>query len=139
MTGEDEALDAAAALTGSLQALTAQMARLTRSEKRNRRIIAALVISLCLDILITAGLGYNTIRQNEVQNGIRASDIRQCQLANVARQQDIAIWNRLLQIPASAHPTAAQKAEVAELKHLVGIKDKPRDCAAAYHAQVRSP
>jgi hypothetical protein len=133
----DAALAAAAELAESFQAMTAQMERLSRYGKRNRRIIAALAVSFTLDLAVTAGLGYNTIRQNEVQNGIRASDIRQCQLANVARGQDIAIWNRLLQIPASA--AAAQKAEVAELKHLVGVKDTPRDCQAAYNAQVRSP
>jgi hypothetical protein len=137
VTEQDAALAAAAELAASFQAMTAQMERLSRYGKRNRRIIAALAVSFALDLLVTAGLGYNTIRQNEVQNGIRASDIRQCQLANVARGQDIAIWNRLLTIPASA--TAAQKAEVAELKHLVGVKDTPRDCAAAYNAQVRSP
>jgi hypothetical protein len=132
VTGEDEALDAAAALTGSLQALTAQMARLTRSEKRNRRIIAALAVSFAVDLAVTGGLAYNTVRQNDVQNGIRASDIRQCQLANIARGQDIAIWNRLLTIPAGRPASAAQKAEVADLKRLVHVKDKPRDCAAAF-------
>ena len=137
MTEQDAALAAAAELAASFQAMTAQMERLARTTRRNRRVVAALAASFALDLLFTAGLGYNTIRQNDVQNGIRASDIRQCQLANVARQQDIAIWNRLLQVPASA--TAAQKAEVAELEHLVGVKDKPRDCAAAYNAQVRSP
>lgn len=130
MTEQDAALAAAAELAESFQAMAAQMKRLTRDQKRNRRVIASLAVSFTLDLLVTAGLGYNTIRQNDVQNGIRASDIRQCQLANVARGQDIAIWNRLLAIPASA--AAAQKAEVAELKHLVGVKDKPRDCAAAY-------
>ena len=120
MTEQDAALAAAAELAASFQAMTAQMKRLTRDQKRNRRVIAALAASFALDLLFTAGLGYNTIRQNEVQNGIRASDIRQCQLANVARQQDIAIWNRLLRLPAGAKATAAQKAEVAELKHLKG-------------------
>jgi hypothetical protein len=132
VTEQDAALAAAAELAASFQAMTAQMERLARTTRRNRRVIAALAASFALDLLFTAGLGYNTIRQNDVQNGIRASDIAQCQLANVARGQDIAIWNRLLTIPPSAHPTAAQKAEVAELKHLVGVKDKPRDCAAAF-------
>jgi hypothetical protein len=132
VTEQDAALAAAAELAASFQAMTAQMERLARTTRRNRRVVAALAASFALDLLFTAGLGYNTIRQNDVQNGIRASDIRQCQLANVARGQDIAIWNRLLTIPASAHPTAAQKAEVAELKHLVGVKDKPRDCQAAF-------
>lgn len=130
MTGEDDAVDVARELTGSLQALAGQMSRLTRSEKRNRRIIAGLVISFALDLAVTAGLGYNTIRQNSTQDAIHASEIQQCQLANGTRRQDIAIWNRLLTVPASA--PAAQKAEVADLRRLVQVKDMPRDCAAAY-------
>lgn len=137
MTEPDAALAAAAELAESFQAMAAQMKRLTRDQKRNRRVIASLAVSFTLDLLVTVGLGYNTIRQNDIQDGIRASDIRQCQLANISRGQDIAIWNRLLTIPSSA--AAAQKAEVAELKHLVGVKDKPRDCAAAYSAKRGGP
>jgi hypothetical protein len=57
------------------------------------------------------------------------SSLQQCQLANETRLQDIAIWNRLLSVSPT---TAAGKAEVADLKHLVKVKDTPRDCAAAY-------
>ena len=146
MTGEDEdpVIAVAMELTGSFQAMTGQLERLNgrqdradRRDRRLRRVIAGLAVSLCLDLAITAGLGWNTIRQNDIQarqvaiqDGIRASDIRQCQLSNISRGQDIAIWNRLLTIPASA--TAAQKAEVAALERLVHVKDKPRDCAAAF-------
>jgi hypothetical protein len=57
------------------------------------------------------------------------SNLQQCQLANDARQQDIAIWNTLLAVSPTAPPA---KTEVAKLKHLVKVKDTPRDCAAAY-------
>jgi len=72
-----------------------------------------------------------------VQNSQRISaqhenNIRQCQLANNTRQQDIAIWNRLLQLPPGVKATAEQKAEIKELEKLVTIKDTPRDCAAAF-------
>jgi hypothetical protein len=127
---QDPAVAAAAGLAESFQAMTAQMKRLTRDQKRNRRVVTALAVSFAIDLAVTAGLAYNTVRQNDVQNGIRASDIRQCQLANISRGQDIAIWNRLLTVPASA--TAATKAEVADLERLVKVKDTPRDCAAAF-------
>ncbi len=134
----DAALAAAAGLAASLSAMTAQMGRLTRSQKWYRRIAVILAVSFCADLAITGGLAYNTIRQNSIQHSIsatqdalRASDVRQCQLANVTRQQDIAIWNALLRVPASA--TAAQKAEVADLERLVRVKDAPRDCNAAYN------
>jgi hypothetical protein len=72
-----------------------------------------------------------------IQNSQRISaqhqnNIRQCQIANNTRQQDIAIWNRLLRIPPGTKTTAAQKAEIKELERLVKAKDTPRDCAAAF-------
>jgi hypothetical protein len=137
VTEQDAALAAAAELAASFQAMTAQMKRLARTTRRNRRVVAALAASFALDLLVTAGLGYNTVRVNSAQDGIRASEIAQCGLANAARRQDIAIWNRLLTVPASAHPTAEQKAEVADLERLVKVKDTPRDCKAAY--EVRTP
>jgi hypothetical protein len=113
------------------------MARLARTGKRDRRILTGLVISISLDLLITAGLGWNTLRQNSAQDAlsaaqatIHASDVQQCHIANETRAQDIAIWNRLLKVPANATPT--QKALVADLERLVRVKDTPRDCAAAY-------
>jgi hypothetical protein len=129
---QDPAVTAADGLSASLTAMTLQLGKLGKRQRRQRRLVIGLVVSICLDLLITAGLGYNTIRQNDVQNGIRASDIRQCQLTNTARAQDIAIWNRLLTIPAGAPSSAAQKSEVADLERLVRAKDKPRDCAAAF-------
>ena len=134
MTEPDPAVTAATELTDSFRAMTAQMKRLTRTGKLNRRLITGLVISFAVDLAVTGGLAYTTVRQNSVQDGIRASDITQCRLANVSRQQDIAIWNRLLAIPPAAAKaeTAAQRAEVADLERLVRVKDAPRDCNAAF-------
>ena len=136
MTGEDP-VAAAAELTESFKAMTAQMARLARRGKRDRRIIIGLLISICLDLLITTGLGYNTFRQIRAEDALaatqatfHASVVQQCEISNVTRAQDIAIWNRLLKAPANATP--AQKALVADLERLVQLKDAPRDCAAAY-------
>jgi Na+/H+-dicarboxylate symporter len=48
-----------------------------------------------------------------------------CRVSNANRQEDVAVWNRLLDIPTV---TAAAKAEVADLKRLVRIKDTPHEC-----------
>ncbi len=127
MTSEDPAVSAAVDLTDTFEELTEQLKRLTRSQRWYRRIIIILVISFTLDLLVTAGFGYNTIRQNGVEDTIRQNSIHQCELSNTNRQQDIAIWNRLLKVPATA--TAAQKAEVSDLERLVRIKDTPRNCS----------
>jgi hypothetical protein len=80
-------------------------------------------------IIITAVLVANYGRVLAAQH---ASDITQCQIANNTRQQDIAIWNRLLNV-SPAPPSAAARAEIAELQRLVAVKDTPRNCAAAYN------
>lgn len=128
--GQGDAISAAQGLTGALDAMAEQLKSVNARQDRTRKIVGGLVISLCLDLLITGGLGYNTWRQNSAQDTLHASEIRQCQLTNAARRQDIAIWNRLLTVPATA--PAAAKAEVADLKRLVRVKDALRDCAAAY-------
>jgi 4-alpha-glucanotransferase len=101
-----------------------------RKRRADRFIVGYLSFSsvvLVVLIVIVATL-VNANSQNI--SAQQQQNIQQCQIANVTRLQDIAIWNRLLQVPASA--PAAQKAEVADLEHLVKVKDTPRDCAAAY-------
>ena len=75
MTGEDP-VAAAAELSESFKAMTTQMARLARRGKRDRRVIIGLLISICLDLLITAGLGYNTFRQIRAEDTLAATQSR---------------------------------------------------------------
>ena len=99
--------------------------------------LVGLVIFLVVRVTSVANLAQSTASQNKVlvtrlatvEAAAHTSSIQQCQIANTTRVQDIAIWNRLLDTP-SASP--AQAAEIAELNHLVKVKDTPRDCAAAY-------
>lgn len=48
-----------------------------------------------------------------------------CRQSNVNRLEDIAIWHRVLNTRPSS---AAARAEIADLQHLVDIKDTPRVC-----------
>lgn len=92
----------------------------------NTLIQVALVVIVVILLLQNAQLS----QANQVNiTAQHTSNIQQCQLANDTRVQDIAIWNRLLSVSPA---TAAGKAEIADLKHLVKVKDTPRDCAAAY-------
>ena len=84
-------------------------------------VIVVTVMALQINDLVSA----NTLLIKAQQR----SNISQCQASNKSRQQDIAIWNRLLRVS----PTTAEgKAEVAELKELVRIKDTPRNCVNAF-------
>lgn len=97
------------------------------------------VLGACviLTVLLAAGFVITGIAAIANSNSIRANEIRQCQLANVTRQQDIAIWNRLLNVSPAARKaeTPAQRAEVKDLERLVAVKDSPRDCNAAFSSR----
>lgn len=90
------------------------------------------VIQVALVVVVVILLLQNSQLSEANQQNITEqhdSNVRQCQLANATRQQDIAIWNRILSvIPADP----AGRKFVADLKPLVKVKDTPRDCAAAY-------
>lgn len=90
----------------------------------------ALVALVAVVVFLVFRLDRVTSNLQQVTAAQQASNIQQCQPANVTRGQDIAIWNRLLQVPPTV--SAAAKAEVAQLEHLVQVKDTPRDCTAAY-------
>jgi hypothetical protein len=87
---------------------------------------AVLVVIVIILLIQNNSLGESNQRNITAQH---TSNIQQCQLANVTRIQDIAIWNRLLKVSPTS---AAAKAEIAELNHLVKVKDTPRNCVAAY-------
>lgn len=108
-------------------------AHLAEDAKRSRRIITALAVSFCLDLLITAGFGYNTVRVNETQNASHANQVAACRQANVNRAEDVAIWNQFLtDLAPPAARTAKVRAELAGIYRLIRIKDKPRNCTAVY-------
>jgi hypothetical protein len=106
---------------------------LTALARRRGRVITGVIISIFLDLPITAGFGWNTIRVNDAENSTHASDVQQCQLANVVRSQDIAIWNLFLaDLGAATAGTPRTTAELAQVARLVKVKDTPRNCTSAY-------
>jgi hypothetical protein len=108
-------------------------AALSELARRRGRVITGVIISICLDLLITAGFGWNTIRVNGAESAAHASDIQQCQAANAARGQDIAIWRQFLaDLAPAAAGTPKTTAELAQINALVKVKDTPRDCTSAY-------
>jgi hypothetical protein len=133
MTAEPDPVAAAAALTEQFREMSGHLSRLQRSRTRDRRILAGLVVSLCLDLAVTIGLGYNTARVNDAQHQGRASLVSACRLANVNRAQDIAVWNTFFTLAAPpATRTAGTRKLIAAIDAKVRVKDTPRDCVRLY-------
>lgn len=154
LTPDPDALETAHELTEALGAMTGQLRavqrelqavneRLARAEKRQdradnlskriRHLVAALIVSFCLDLAVTAGFGYNTVRLNDTQNAARQTLVTACRGANVNRAEDIAVWNTFFTVaapPASRTPKVREL--IAAIDAKVRIKDRPRDCISVY-------
>jgi hypothetical protein len=102
-----------------------------QGDKVTDRLIRIFVsVSVVLNVALIGVMAWLVVENNSLSNAQHQSDISQCQVNNTARVQDIAIWNRLLRVPASA-PASVQK-EKNQLERLVKIKDTPHNCAKVF-------
>jgi len=145
------ALERAQALQVSLDAMSetlkAVIKRLGSAEKTARllkRIVIALSVSFCLDILITAGLGWNSVqahsasdRANATVADLHSAQITNCRAGNQTRAQQVQLWTHLAQESKPAPgATAAQIAKdrqaVDALLAYIGRVFAPVNCAERY-------
>lgn len=98
----------------------------------------AVNVLLAVAIGVLAVVGLNRINGTETDNvnRIHASQVQACEQSNIGRLRDIAIWNRLLTLTPQqkAQQDPAARAEVAQLEHLVAVKDHPVNCKILYPA-----
>lgn len=120
-----KALIVAAALADTLAQLSDRLAGLQKS-KASKRLVMGMIASVVLDICLSVAVIFLGVGVISSQNTAHQNTVTACQAANVSRQEDIAIWNRLLTVPGT--PSAAQAKEIKELEHLVAVKDTPRTC-----------
>ena len=95
-----------------------------------RSLVVLLTVSVVVNLLLAAAGAFVVIRQLQLSGRIHDSQIQACEQSNSARRQDIAIWNRLLDVP-GPKPRSARR-EIADLTRLVKAKDTPVNCAALY-------
>jgi hypothetical protein len=141
-TPPDGAMAAARGLTGALDGMSARLdAVRADSEERdaaileygrtNRRMIRWLIISVTLDVALTVIVGFLGIQARDNAVALQktaASNLALCEASNVARHQQIDLWDFLLSLGKQPQ-TAAQRKTVTEFKaHLTAIY-QPRDCA----------
>jgi hypothetical protein len=121
------------AMSADLQAATSRLATAEKTAQRLKHIVAGLVVSLCLDLLITAGFGWNTLRVNADENAINADQINACQQSNTMRGQDAAIWDTFLSdIAPPKTRTPKVNALLRGIDKRIAIKDTPKNCQRLY-------
>jgi hypothetical protein len=141
---EQDAANAARGLTAALDQMSrrleevredgeARIAFLAAYGRRNRRLILATIGSLVLDITLTIILAVVAVQAHEASVAARhasASNLALCQSANVARHQQISLWDFVLNLPSSHRQTAQEKRNVVTFEAYLKKIYAPRDCAA---------
>jgi hypothetical protein len=127
-------------LQRALEGMTEQLGQVKASLRRGKRVVAALVVSLILDVALTIGVSVAAFQANDASGKasatitqLHASNLAACRQANVIRVEDVAIWNKFLADlapPAARTPKVA--AELAGINKLIQVKDTPHDCSAVY-------
>jgi hypothetical protein len=104
---------------------------LTRYGKTNRRYIIGLVLSLVFDLVLTVVVGTLAVQAHHTsaeQAHTAASNLALCEAGNIARHQQIKLWDFALSLPTGQQRTAQQHNVAAFRVHLEKIF-APRDCA----------
>jgi hypothetical protein len=133
-----DALAAARGLTGALEGMTGQLAGLTAYGKRNRRMIWGLIISITLDLILTAFVAVTAIQAHDANNSAKTAravavaaaqnNRNLCESSNIARAQQVELWTYLFDL--AGPPKTAQGAKLtAEFKHHLQVVFAPRDCS----------
>lgn len=142
-----EALDAARGLTGALQGVGRELARLNAYGRRSRHLIWLTVAGLAVDVVLTAVIAAVAVAAHTATDQARhatatvaqlhQTTVQGCQAGNSFRAGTVALWDHLAAgskpAPGStAAQVAAQKKAVAKFLAYVSAVNKPRNCRAAY-------
>jgi hypothetical protein len=143
VTGQQDTAQVARELTAALDRMSSELETVRHgSEERdeallkygrtNRRLIRGLIVSLILDIVITVAVGLLSVQahNNTVAIGhTSASNLALCQASNVARHQQIELWEFLLDL-SKGPQTAQQRATVSEFEAHLRAIFAPRRCTS---------
>lgn len=97
----------------------------SRSTKRNGRMIAALVVSLALDIALTAGIWATAVHLHDVTVQAQRTS---CVSGNQFRHDEKQLWLHVLDITSPAKPTTAEEHARAEFVAYLNVAMESRNC-----------
>jgi hypothetical protein len=110
-------------------------AQLNTYGRRSRHLIWITIVSLALDILLTAALTVVAIQAHDTSGAVAQSNRNLCLSGNAARAQQVSLWDYILSLsqpsasPAEQHRVAAFRAHLQQFF-------APRDCT---HINPGSP
>jgi hypothetical protein len=127
---DQEAIAAADKLGARLGELTESLQVAKVYGKRNRRLIWMLLVSLCLDVALTAGLAVGLFQvraANTAARVARQTNINLCKSSNVARAQQIGLWTYVLDLSGKPR-TPQEQVTVRKFTHHLHVIFQPRNC-----------
>jgi hypothetical protein len=137
-------LAALESLQVTLESTARELRKLRAAVRWGKKIIIALAVSFAADILITAGLGYNTIqahdaaaRASATAAQLHASQVAACGVGNQIRARQILPWAKLVQIsppPPGETPVQRRAREKLISKFLAYVRsvNPTLNCAKLY-------
>jgi hypothetical protein len=106
--------------------------------RRNRHLIWITIVSLVLDIVLTAAVTVVAVQAHDASSAaagartaasaVAEADRDLCLSGNVSRAQQVSLWNYILSL-SQPPPTPAGRERVAEFKTHLQQLFAPRDCA----------
>lgn len=113
-----------------------KMAQINKDNKRSRKIMWGLGVSIFLDVTLSVvtvllAIGLNSTSTNQ-RVATQQTLYSQCTQSNVDRAQDKQVWEVFLGdlVPKGAKLTPKLQAEVAHIYTVIDSKDAPHDCNA---------
>lgn len=130
---------------GRDEQLAERDAQLATYGRRNRHLIWITIISLALDILLTAAVTVVAVQAHDASSAavsartaasaVAQSNRNLCLSGNAARAQQVELWNYILSLSQSPATPAARE-RVAKFRARLEAIFAPRDCA---HVNPKSP
>jgi hypothetical protein len=115
-------------LTGALRSVAAEVSQLRKYGRHNR---AFILVDVLLTVLLS-GVGAISVHAVQSAGQANSAQLALCQAGNVARTQQLRLWDHLLSLPPAPGAPKRSPAQVAQLAAFRAYVDsvfKPRDCA----------
>jgi hypothetical protein len=110
-------------------------AQLNTYGRRSRHLIWITIVSLALDIILTAALTVVAIQAHDASGAVAQSNRNLCLSGNAARAQQVSLWDYILSLSQPSATPAEQQRVTAFRAHVQQLF-APRDCS---HINPGSP
>jgi hypothetical protein len=112
-------------LQGALENMTKQLRQVRTSLRRSKRVLAALTVSLVIDVLLTIVVSITAA-------ALHSTQVSACQQGNQTRSKEVLLWTHLAALSITPQTTAKQRAADDQLLAFIRVTFAPRNCAVIY-------